>query len=203
MRRAALASIMACLFLGLCAASVLADSSPKATGEASYYAYGVYRTVEFSAHASRAWSTGKPSHVQKHFLPPKGMLHYTDQNGYWYSVTLDCVVVDVAADMAWFSGPVVEGNVGAGMWLFAKVYDGGTPGRKGDLVWGSFHGSDPCPLVAAMANPADGPFAITEGNLKVHPEDPTYEPPAEGKKSAQDDAATSWSTTWGAIKSLY
>src|SRR5262245_59141400 len=56
----------------------------------------------------------------------KGNAYYSDASGLWYVVNVKAV--SVVGDYAWFAGPVVAGNVGAGQWLFVKVYDGGQPG---------------------------------------------------------------------------
>ena len=50
-----------------------------------------------------------------------------------------------------------------GQWLFAKVTD-----NHPDLIWGSFTDQTTAQTgVNATTNPADGPFAITKGNLNV------------------------------------
>lgn len=97
----------------------------------------------------------------------KGVFNYSDVNGNFYQV--DVQYVNVNGNKTWFAGPVVSGNVGAGQWLFAEVQDLGTPGRKGDQIWGSFTSESAAKLgVASMSAPGDGPFAITSGNLVVH-----------------------------------
>lgn len=99
----------------------------------------------------------------------KGVFNYTDTAGNHYVAKIQYVLVSVSGKDAWFAGPVTGGNIGAGQWLFAKVHDGGTPGRKGDQIWGSFVTQAEAQLgVATMANPGDGPFAVTSGNLVVH-----------------------------------
>jgi len=98
----------------------------------------------------------------------KGTFNYADANLNVYGANINCVLVESSTNNAWFSGQVVSGNVGTGQWVFVKVHDGGTPGRIGDQIWGSFVGQDPCILVALKANPNDGAFAITSGNLVVH-----------------------------------
>ena len=97
----------------------------------------------------------------------KGNLSYTDVAGNGYFVNIKAVHV-VGSD-AWFAGPVVDGNVGAGQWLFAKVHDGGEPAYKVDHVWGSFtdEATALAGVIAANANPNDGLFPITSGNLQV------------------------------------
>ena len=76
--------------------------------------------------------------------------------------------VTVLGKDAWFAGPVVDGNVGAGQWLFAKVHDGGEPAYLVDHVWGSF--TDEATAlkgVLDMSTPGDGLLPITSGNLQV------------------------------------
>ena len=99
----------------------------------------------------------------------KGNVSYSDEDGLWYRVDVKALSVDAATGDAWFAGPVVAGNVGAGAWLFAKVHDGGEPAVLVDQVWGSF--TDRVTAVTgviAHATPADGPFTVTSGNLQVH-----------------------------------
>ena len=98
----------------------------------------------------------------------KGTFNYSDADLNVYGANINCVSVDSLGKDAWFSGPVVSGNIGAGQWVFVKVHDGGTPGRNGDQIWGSFVGQDPCILVAMKVLPNDGPFSIASGNLVVH-----------------------------------
>ncbi len=101
----------------------------------------------------------------------KGTALYTDENGLSYLVNV--TTVSVSGADAWFAGPVVLSNFGAeGNWLFAKVHDGGEPGKVVDKVWGSF--TDQATATSGVAGhltPADGGatgFAITSGNLQVH-----------------------------------
>lgn len=99
----------------------------------------------------------------------KGSAYYSDSSGLWYVVSVNAVSVDSAGANAWFAGPVIAGNVGVGNWLFVKVHDGGEPGYLVDQVWGSF--TDEVTAVNAVTShgaPADGPFAVTSGNLQVH-----------------------------------
>lgn len=99
----------------------------------------------------------------------KGTFNYSDANGNWYSVNVTYVQVNEAQHKTWFAGPVTDGNIGAGQWLFAEVSDGGTPGSNGDAIWGSFTTQQAAQAgVATMADPADGSFAVTSGNLVVH-----------------------------------
>lgn len=97
----------------------------------------------------------------------KSTFNYHDADGNFYKVSVQ--YVKVSGDKAWFAGPVVSGNVGAGNWLFAEVQDVGTPGSAGDLIWGSFTNETAAKTgVALMTDPGDGPFAVTNGNLQVH-----------------------------------
>ncbi|MFS8158824.1 MAG: hypothetical protein ACMG6E_01170 [Candidatus Roizmanbacteria bacterium] len=73
-----------------------------------------------------------------------------------------------SGNKAWFAGPVIAGNVGIGSWLFAEIQDVANPGAALDKVWGSFASEANAILgVATMADPSDGPFVISGGNLKV------------------------------------
>lgn len=97
----------------------------------------------------------------------KGIFHYFDVNGAWYDVKV--TYMSVSGNYAWFAGPVITGNVGDGKWLFAKVRDGGEPGKSVDQIWGSFLNEDQAKLgVSAMSDPSDGLFEISSGNLQVH-----------------------------------
>jgi hypothetical protein len=80
---------------------------------------------------------------------------------------VDVQYVVISGKTAWFAGPVVSGNVGTGQWLFTKVVDKG--GKNKDQIWGSFTTDSAAKNgVATMANPGDGPFTITSGNIQVH-----------------------------------
>lgn len=96
----------------------------------------------------------------------KGTALYTDASGLWYLVNVKAVSVD-GMD-AWFAGPVVAGNVGAGSWLFVNVHDGGEPGKLVDQVSGEF--TDEVTAINGVTNHVQsyGPFTITSGNLQVH-----------------------------------
>ncbi len=114
------------------------------------------------------WVSSAGAAVRTHAgCTAKGTFNYSDVNGSWY--TVDVRFAQVVGDQAWFAGPVVAGNVGAGNWLFVQVKDGGEPGIGFDKVWGSFT-SQAAAIngVAAMATPGDGPFTISSGNLQVH-----------------------------------
>lgn len=93
-----------------------------------------------------------------------GAFAYTDTNHDWYIV--NAKDLNVSGNTAWFAGPVIAASQHAwiGNWLFAKVVDNGP-----DMIWGSFTTQSAAETgVAAMSNPADGPFNVTSGNLTVH-----------------------------------
>ncbi len=133
----------------------LAGSPPKATGGVAVTTDdGVQRWVEFTAH--EAYNN----------RPAKGMINYHDSAGDWYKVDLHCVVVE--DDHAYFWGPVVGTNRSdwEGMWVLAAAHDGGTPGSKGDEIWGTFLNPDPDCLAGYY--PSGGMLAVEKGNLVVH-----------------------------------
>jgi len=132
----------------------LSASPPKATGGVGFTTVEdgeeVYRRIEFNAHAGD---------------PAKGKLNYRDSNGDWFRVDIQCVTV--VGKRAFFSGPITSGSQDewADQWLLVIVFDGGTPGRKGDLVWGEMYDSDP----GCEPQPfPDKPWPVENGNLVVH-----------------------------------
>ena len=93
-----------------------------------------------------------------------GAFGYTDANHDWYIV--DAKDLNVSGNTAWFAGKVTNASqpTWVGQWLFAKVVD-----NSPDMIWGSFTDQATAQSgVASMTNPADGPFNVTSGNLKVH-----------------------------------
>jgi hypothetical protein len=121
--------------------------------------FGGARTGTFTAPAGSATASAT--------YCGKGNAYYSDADGNWYFVNVKAV--NVSGADAWFAGPVVAGNVGAGQWLFVKVHDGGEPGKNVDQASGSF--TDEITAVNGVTgklNPADGPFTISSGNLQVH-----------------------------------
>ena len=96
----------------------------------------------------------------------KGNASYTDTDGEGYFVNVKAV--NVVGDDAWFAGPVVDGNVGAGQWLFAMVHDGGEPAYLVDNIGGYF--TDEATALQSVINKTDPGdlFPITSGNLQVH-----------------------------------
>ena len=90
--------------------------------------FGGARTGTFTAPAGSATASAT--------YCGKGNAYYSDADGNWYFVNVKAV--NVSGADAWFAGPVVAGNVGAGSWLFVKVHDGGEPGKLVDQASGSF-----------------------------------------------------------------
>ncbi len=97
----------------------------------------------------------------------KGIFSYHDGDKNYYVVNVK--YVNFSGNKVWFAGPVVIGNIGTGSWLFAEAQDVANPNGGGmDKVWGSFTTEAAAKLgVATMSDPADGPFTILTGNLKV------------------------------------
>ena len=145
--------------LGLAAALLVlvglsvAASPPKATGGVGFTTVEngeeVYRRIEFNAHATD---------------PARGNLNYRDANGDWFRVDIQCVYI--WGDYAYFSGPITSASQDEwfDQWLLVGVYDGGTPGSKGDLVWGEMYRYDP----GCQPDSLPGPWPVINGNLVVH-----------------------------------
>lgn len=126
-------------------------------------------TDDFGGTRTGTWAStaGAASKTYGTGCDGKGVFNYSDADGNFYQVRVQ--YFEVSGDDAWFAGPVVSGNVGAGSWLFAKVHDGSEPGTEVDQVWGSFTTEAAAKTgVALMSTPLDGPFTITSGNLQVH-----------------------------------
>ncbi len=120
----------------------------------------------FGGSRTGTWSTSSGAATETFVsCEGKGNLTYTDVNGDWYYVKVNCALVNDTD--AVFSGQVLyASNPGwINLWLVAKVHDGGTPGKKGDTVSGDFVNSDPQCNQASISN---GPFDVTSGNLVVH-----------------------------------
>lgn len=120
----------------------------KIKGDVEFTAYGLDRRAEFSMN-----TTGDG-----------GRFKYSDSNNDWYKV--DVSSVKVSGSNGWFAGKVTEASnpTWVGLWLFAKVED-----NAPDKIWGSFTDQATAEAgVASMTNPADGPFNVTQGNLRVH-----------------------------------
>lgn len=97
--------------------------------------------------------------------PAKGELHYRDVNGDWLDGDVGCVTIE--GEDAIFSGLATATNREdwEDKYFHIAVHDGGTPGRKGDLVWISLmRNNDP----GCITYPDYGPYPVDSGNLVVH-----------------------------------
>lgn len=116
-------------------------------GEIRYNAYGLNR---------QAW-------FEMDTAGDKGWFVYADANRDWYRVRVTEVKVD--GKVGWFAGQVARSkdNKFDSNWLFAKVQDG-----RPDKIWGSFTTEEAAKAgVESKADPADGPFDVTHGNLRI------------------------------------
>lgn len=135
----------------------------KATGEVTWTALGVSRTVEFNAHQN---APGKRSE--------RGALKYTRDDGSGYfKGNVTCVNVSPDENVAFFGGVVTERagvyeNRGIEFFL-AYVEDGGTPGADGDRVRFEGKSSEEQACTAVDNTSIDGLISdVEEGNLVVH-----------------------------------
>jgi hypothetical protein len=125
----------------------------KATGSFGFHAYGNDYWVEFNAHEAK---DGRPA---------KGTYYTYTNNVKGWEAEIECVNVD--GSYAYFAGPVV----GASKWAYIVVYDGGTPGRKGDLNWSYFKDETTARnwVAAGHIEPwSPMPYVVNSGNLVVH-----------------------------------
>jgi hypothetical protein len=131
--------------------------APKATGDYGYVAFGLRRANVLEAH------DGDP--VGK---DDSGHFEYSDANGDWYTVEIECV--NVAGDYAYMAGEVKTASRSSwiGNWVSWAVYDGGEPGSAGDGIWGIF--TNKTTAISNCDNEVlPGPkFTVDTGNLQVH-----------------------------------
>ena len=121
----------------------------KASGDVTYTAYGLKRQADFDVNT---------------YDNSKGSFEYSDANHGSYTVNVSAV--NVSGNDAWFAGVVTKASTHSwvGQWLFAKVQNGSP-----DTIWGSFTDQTTAQNgVASMTSPADGPFNVTKGNVKVN-----------------------------------
>ncbi len=122
--------------------------SHQVEGEVKYNANGLNRDAEFEMNTANN----------------KGTFAYSDANHGSYKVKVSSV--KVSGNQAWFAGVVTKASDPSwvGNWLFAEVKD-----NSPDQIWGSFTDQTTAQNgVTNMTNPADGPFPVTKGNLKVN-----------------------------------
>ena len=145
--------VLAVAFLVLAGTGLSQAEQPrKATGGVGFTASELDRFVSFEVHGA----------YDDH--PVKGMLNYRDANKDWYKADIQCATF-VGEDYAFFAGPVVSASQDEWLqyWVFIAVYDGGTPGSKGDIIWGEFRAPD------TGCRPVNfNMFAVEKGNLVVH-----------------------------------
>jgi hypothetical protein len=114
-----------------------------------YNANGLNRTAEFDMDTAS----------------DRGTFRYSDANGDFYRVRVTEVSANANDDTAYFAGVVTRASNPAwvGQWLFAKVED-----NNPDKIWGSFTNEATATAgVENMTNPADGPFTVNRGNIRV------------------------------------
>ncbi len=124
-------------------------------------------TDNFGGTRNGTWTTASGAATAVFGCKGDGEFQYSDANGDSYKAKIKYAKVS-GAD-AWFAGKVTKASQPSwvGNWVFVKVHDGGS---SGDQVWGSFTDENSAKIgVANMTDPADGPFAITSGNLVVKP----------------------------------
>ncbi len=94
----------------------------------------------------------------------KGWIKYHDADGLKFRVEVQCLTV--VDNRAFFSGPIVSTNDPQfeGKWILVGVYDAGSPGSAGDLIWGEFYDRDP----GCVQPPPGNPDPVESGNLVVH-----------------------------------
>jgi hypothetical protein len=132
----------------------------KATGGIGFVAAGLWAKASFNAHEARG---NKPA---------KGVFNYVDlsPSGQVRFFKLHANAVRVQGKRAVFSGTVVASNVPA--WssrtVVVWVHDGGTPGRKGDLISIQIMPVGPNPNADAAAAAPMAWFPVRTGNLVVH-----------------------------------
>jgi len=114
--------MVGCILVGTAFAGV--GPASKATGGVTLDAPWGETLFTFSAHET---------------TPPRGEAQFRMlTTGQYYHAKVRCVNV-IAPDTALFVLEVTSSNEPwVGLWVFIKVYDGGTPGTKGDLAWGGF-----------------------------------------------------------------
>lgn len=141
-----------------------AGPAEKATGSISIfepYDDG-HREVSFNAHEAKG---NRPAKGQMKDLvyDPDGNLRRTFE--------YDVEYVNVDGDTAYFGAQCTYDSAGTqtGEWLYVKVHDGGTPGRKGDHIgwkWGTE--TEVSDWVAGGTEAPGWWRAATDGNLVVH-----------------------------------
>ena len=146
-------------------AALAKGPAPKATGEVGIPVNGWY--AEFSAYyVGTKVVGGQTLHIGK-----GSMRRWSDVVG--QDLRYDVKYVRVNSNRVWFAAKCTydTGNTYVGKWLFVKVDDGGTPGRKGDYIgwdWNSgTNEADAAKRVRIYGSPANW-WPVIDGNLVVH-----------------------------------
>lgn len=119
------------------------------------------------------WYAHFCAHEAKDNRPAKGSMH-TWSDKVPRELYFDVKYVLVEDDTAWFAGVCTFDSKGIneGKWLFAKVYDGGTPGRKGDYIGWDTHSVNEAHAAARVSGKLDPTLGrwwpVIDGNLVVH-----------------------------------
>lgn len=127
--------------------SFVEKNSREIDGDIKYNAGGLNREAWFSMNTA----------------DDRGWFVYSDAKHDWYGVRVTEMKVD--GNNGWFAGQVDRSKDGKynGQWLFAKVVDG-----KPDQISGSFVNEAAAKAgVEGKQNPADGPFNVQHGNIKI------------------------------------
>ncbi len=140
------------LFAGLS----LAEVPHKATG-------GIFFVTIENGEELQRWAEFE-AHEGYNDHSAKGWLNYHDTNKVRFRVDVQCVTV--VDEWAFISGPIVSTNDTSfvDQWLLVVVFDGGTPGSKGDKIWGEIYDSDPGCRPFHPSDMSD----VKGGNLVVH-----------------------------------
>ena len=119
------------------------------------------------------------AHEAKGKQPAKGRIQIS--NGEGRKFRCDVKAVRVVGDYAWFAAECIADTEDSrvGQWVFVKVYDNGSPGRKGDRIGWDWDSADEANAVNRVLNgsqPADW-WDVIRGNLVVHSDGSGEEPP--------------------------
>ena len=129
-----------------------------ASGMISYTANGLERKAMLTISANPRAENFKGN----------GIFQYRDANKDWYMVKVSYVAI--SGNDVYFSGKVIASSQKdwKGQWLYAKVHS--EEGNSKDTISGSFTDKDTAIshfTNSSLADPSDGPFAITKGNLNI------------------------------------
>ena len=120
------------------------------------------------------WYADFNAHEEMDGRPDKGSMRiWNDEIGRELYYDVKHVLVD--GDEAWFAALCTGDSLETleGMWLFVKVYDGATPGSKGDEIGWDWIGRGiiaeeiAMDLVSGMETPGHW-WNVIDGNLVVH-----------------------------------